>query len=500
MLKLNDAVRASFRPDASYQLFIDNQWVDSESSETIDSFNPATGEFLTRISNATAKDVDRAVQAATRAFSSWRKTSPIERSNALLKIADLLEADAERFAILETLDVGKPIRESRAIDVPLAIDHFRYFAGVIRSHSDEAVMLDEKTLSLVLSEPIGVVGQVIPWNFPLLMAAWKIAPAIAMGNTVVIKPSEMTPVTILELAKILARVLPAGVVNIVTGTGPVTGQPLLDHPMVHKLAFTGSTRVGEAVAAAAAKRLIPATLELGGKSANIVFPDANWDKAVEGAALAILWNQGQVCESGARLFVHESIYDRFLDALVKKFAGVKVGNPISPDTMMGAQVSKTQMERILDYISLATVEGARILIGGKRLAGDAYDAGFFIEPTILVDVRNDMRVAMEEIFGPVLCVIPFKNEDEVIALANASDYGLAGAVWTQDINRALRVARAVETGRMWVNTYHDIPAHAPFGGYKKSGLGRETHKAMLEAYSQKKNIFVSLQEAPHGLF
>lgn len=493
-------IPSNYVPDRSYGLFIDNQWVDGESGETIDSVNPANGEFLTRIPNATAADVDRAVQAAHRAFDTWGKTTPAERAQALLKIADLLEAEAERFAVLETLDVGKPLRESRNVDVPIAIDHFRYFAGVIRSHSDEAVMLDEQTLSIVLNEPLGVVGQVIPWNFPLLMAAWKIAPAIAAGNTVVIKPSEMTPITILELAKILAQVLPAGVVNVVTGTGVTTGQPLLDHPLVRKLAFTGSTRIGEAVAAAAAKRIIPVTLELGGKSANIVFPDANWERAVEGAAFSILFNQGQVCESGARLFVHESIYERFLGDLKAKFESVRVGDPLSPDTQMGAQVSKTQMERILGYIDIAKDEGAHVLVGGGRLTGGDYDAGFFVQPTILVDVRNDMRVAYEEIFGPVLCVIPFKDEAEVIALANNSDYGLAGAVWTQDINCAIRVARAVETGRMWVNTYHEIPAHAPFGGYKKSGLGRETHKSMLDAYSQKKNIYISLNEAALGLF
>ncbi len=499
-MKHLEDIPSAFRPDTSYGLFIDNQWVEGQSGETIDNLNPATGEFLTRIPNATAADVDRAVQAASRAFNTWRTSTPTERSNALLKIADLLEAEAERFAVLETLDVGKPIRESRAIDVPMAIDHFRYFAGAIRSHSDEAVMLDELTLSIALSEPLGVIGQVIPWNFPLLMAAWKLAPAIATGNTVVIKPSEMTPITIFELAKLIAKVLPPGVVNIITGVGAVAGQALLDHPHVRKLAFTGSTRVGEAVAAAAAKKIIPATLELGGKSANIVFADANWEKAVEGAALAILWNQGQVCESGARLFVHESIFERFVGQLKKKFENVRIGDPLDSETMMGAQISKVQMDRILGYIDIAKKEGARVLTGGGRIAGGQYDAGFYLEPTILVDVRNDMRVAYEEIFGPVLCVIPFKNEAEVIAMANDSEYGLAGAVWTQDINRALRVARAVETGRIWVNTYHEIPAHAPFGGYKKSGLGRETHKSMLEAYSQKKNVFISLGEAPLGLF
>ncbi|MEF3111304.1 aldehyde dehydrogenase family protein [Raoultella sp. WB_B2P2-3] len=489
-----------FKPDQEYGLFINNQWVNSESGRTIESRNPANGEFITRIPDATAGDIDRAVQAATQAFESWKKTTVAQRSLALLKIADQLEEQAERFAILEALDVGKPIRESRMIDIPGAIDHFRYFAGVIRSQSDEATMLDENTLSIVLSEPLGVVGQVIPWNFPLLMAAWKIAPAIAAGNTVVIKPSEMTPVTIMELAKIFARVLPAGVVNIVTGLGATAGQALLDHPDVRKLAFTGSTRVGEIVAAAAAKKIIPATLELGGKSANIVFPDANMDRAVEGAALAILWNQGQVCESGARLFVHRSVYQDFLSRLMKHFTHVRVGNPLDEQTQMGAQISETQMNRILGYIAIAKEEGATILTGGKRLQGEKYDNGYFIEPTILVDVRNDMRVAYEEIFGPVLCVIPFDDEAEVIRLANDSEYGLAGGVWTQDINRALRVSRAIETGRIWVNTYHEIPAHAPFGGYKRSGLGRETHKSILDAYTQKKNIYISLAEQPFNLF
>lgn len=489
-----------FKPDQEYGLFINNQWVNSESGRTIESRNPANGEFITRIPDATAGDIDRAVQAATQAFESWKKTTVAQRSLALLKIADQLEEQAERFAILEALDVGKPIRESRMIDIPGAIDHFRYFAGVIRSQSDEATMLDENTLSIVLSEPLGVVGQVIPWNFPLLMAAWKIAPAIAAGNTVVIKPSEMTPVTIMELAKIFARVLPSGVVNIVTGLGATAGQALLDHPDVRKLAFTGSTRVGEIVAAAAAKKIIPATLELGGKSANIVFPDANMDRAVEGAALAILWNQGQVCESGARLFVHRSVYQDFLARLMKHFTHVRVGNPLDEQTQMGAQISETQMNRILGYIAIAKEEGATILTGGKRLQGEKYDNGYFIEPTILVDVRNDMRVAYEEIFGPVLCVIPFDDEAEVIRLANDSEYGLAGGVWTQDINRALRVSRAIETGRIWVNTYHEIPAHAPFGGYKRSGLGRETHKSILDAYTQKKNIYISLAEQPFNLF
>lgn len=489
-----------FAPQASYKLFIGGEWGDSKSGRTIDSLNPATGELLTRIPLADASDVDAAVNAAEKAFPTWKRTSAVERQDALLKIAGMLEAKKEFFAHLEAQETGKPIRETSNIDIPLAIDHFRYFAGVIRSHSDEAVMIDDQTMSLVFSEPMGVVGQVIPWNYPLLMAAWKIAPAIATGNTVVIKPSEMTSSTLLELTKIFKDVLPDGVVNVVTGIGPEAGQALLDHPKVAKLAFTGSTGIGYNVAKAAADKLVPATLELGGKSANIVFPDTNWEKALEGGALSILLNQGQVCESGARLFVHEDIVDRFTTELKAKFEAVNVGDPMDPSTQMGSQVSEAQMNRILGYIEVAKEEGAKILTGGKRLVKPGLEQGFYIEPTIITHADNAMKVAQEEIFGPVVVVIPFSSEEEVIAMANQSDYGLAGAVWTQDINRALRVARAVETGRMWVNTYHELPAHAPFGGYKKSGIGRETHKSMIDAYTQKKNIFISLNEKPYGLF
>jgi acyl-CoA reductase-like NAD-dependent aldehyde dehydrogenase len=489
-----------FAPQESYKLFIGGEWVYSNSGRTMDSLNPATGELLTRIPLADSSDVDAAVIAAEKAFPTWKLTSAIERQDALLKIADMLAEKKAFFAHLEALETGKPIRETSNIDIPLAIDHFRYFAGVIRSHSDEAVMIDDQTMSLVFSEPMGVVGQVIPWNYPLLMAAWKIAPAIATGNTVVIKPSEMTSSTLLELTKIFKKVLPDGVVNVVTGVGPEAGQALLDHPKVAKLAFTGSTGIGYNVAKAAADKLVPATLELGGKSANIVFPDTNWEKALEGGALSILLNQGQVCESGARLFVHETIFDRFTTELKAKFESVNVGDPMDPNTQMGSQISEAQMNRILGYIDIAKEEGAKILTGGKRLQKPGMEQGFYIEPTIITHADNAMKVAQEEIFGPVVVVIPFSSEEEVIAMANQSDYGLAGAVWTQDINRALRVARAVETGRMWVNTYHELPAHAPFGGYKKSGIGRETHKSMIDAYTQKKNIFISLNEKPYGLF
>jgi len=496
---MNQAVK-HFAPQDSYKLFIGGEWVESNTGRTMDSLNPATGEVLTRVPLADASDIDAAVNAAEKAFPIWKRTSAVERQDALLKIADLLEAKKDFFAHLEALETGKPIRETTNIDVPLAIDHFRYFAGVIRSHSDEAVMIDEQTMSLVFSEPMGVIGQVIPWNYPLLMAAWKIAPAIATGNTVVIKPSEMTSTTLLELTKIFKEVLPDGVVNVVTGVGPEAGQSLLDHPKISKLAFTGSTGIGYNVAKAAAEKLIPATLELGGKSANIVFPDANWEKALEGGALSILLNQGQVCESGARLFVHEEIFDRFIGELKAKFESVNVGDPMDPNTQMGSQVSEMQMNRILGYIDIAKDEGATILTGGKRLLKPGLENGFYIEPTIITHADNAMKVAQEEIFGPVVVVIPFSTEEEVIAMANQSDYGLAGGVWTQDINRALRVAKAVETGRMWVNTYHELPAHAPFGGYKKSGIGRETHKSMIDAYTEKKNIFISLNEKPLGFY
>lgn len=483
-----------------YGLLINGEWVAAENGAEFETFNPATGEKLAVCANASAADVDRAVKAAAAAQPLWAAKSPQERAAIMLKIADRIDERAAELAAVETLDNGKPIRETTLVDVPLSSDHFRYFAGCLRADEGEAVMIDDNTLSIILREPIGVVGQIVPWNFPLLMGAWKIAPAIAAGNAVVIKSSSTTPLSLFVLGEILNEFLPAGVVNILSGRGAQTGQAMLDHPGFAKLAFTGSTEVGYDVAEAAARRLVPATLELGGKSANIYFDDCQIDKAIEGAQIGILFNQGQVCCAGSRIFVQEGIYDEFVARLAEAFGRVKVGNPMDMQTQMGSQINERQLEKILGWVEEARSEGARILTGGERAVVPGLERGAFMQPTLIVDCTNDMKVCREEIFGPVACVIKFRDEAEVVRMANDSEYGLGGAVWTRDINRAFRVARAVQTGRMWVNTYNELPAHTPFGGYKKSGIGRETHKMMLEHYSQHKNIYVSLSEAKRGFY
>lgn len=486
--------------DARYDLYINGQWVPASDGKVFTAYNPATGEKLAECAEATKEDVDAAVNAAWAAFPAWRDMGIAERAGILEKIADIIDENAELLATIESMDNGKPIRETMAIDVPYSSDHFRYFAGAIRVEEGKASVLDGNMMSLILREPIGVVGQIVPWNFPFLMAAWKLAPALAAGNCIVFKPSSTTSLSVLTLVKLIGHLLPPGVLNVVTGGGSRSGQYMLDHPGFRKLAFTGSTEVGLDVAKAAADKLIPATLELGGKSANIYFDDCKWDMAIDGLQLGILFNQGQVCCAGSRVFVQEGIYDKFVEAAVKAFNSVNVGDPLDPNTQMGAQVDQGQLRKIMSYVNLAKEEGATIACGGEPYTDGACANGSFMKPTLIVNATNDMRVAQEEIFGPVAVVIKFKTEEEVIAMANDSVYGLGGAVWTRDINRAIRVARGVETGRMWVNTYNQIPSGAPFGGYKQSGIGRETHKVILEHYTQQKNIMINLNETPSGFY
>lgn len=483
-----------------YGLFIGGQWKPASDGATFATHCPADGRKLADCAQATREDVDDAVKAAKEAFKTWKKTTPAQRAEILYKIADIIDANAEHLAMVETMDNGKPIRETMAIDIPLSAKHFRYFAGCILAEEGTATVLDGQFLSIVLREPIGVVGQIVPWNFPFLMAAWKLAPVLAAGCCTVIKPSSTTPLSVLELAELTKDVIPAGVFNVITGSGSKAGQYMLEHPGFNKLAFTGSTEVGREIALAAAQRLIPATLELGGKSANIYFEDCDFDAALDGAQLGILFNQGQVCCAGSRIFVQDTFYDKFVDALVKAFNKVKVGMPWEKDTQMGSQINKAQVKKILDYVEIGKAEGAKVVCGGFQIKDGDFANGCFIKPTLMVDVDNKMRVAQEEIFGPVAVVIKFKTEEEVIAMANDSLYGLGGAVWTKDIHRALRVSRAIETGRMWVNTYNQIPEGAPFGGYKESGIGRETHKVMLEHYTQMKNIMINLDQAPSGFY
>lgn len=483
-----------------YDLFIGGKWVPASDGSYFVTKNPATGEKLASVAEATAEDVDAAVKAAWAAYPAWKAVEPIERQNILLAIADRIDENADLLATVESMDNGKPIRETKAIDVPFSSDHFRYFAGAVRTQEGSANMLDGNMMSLILREPLGVVGQIVPWNFPFLMAAWKLAPALAAGNCIVFKSSSSTPLSMCVLMELIQDLLPAGVVNLISGSGSKSGQYMLDHPGFRKLAFTGSTSVGLNVGKAAAEKLIPSTLELGGKSANIFFDDCDMDMAIDGAQLGILFNQGQVCCAGSRIFVQDGIYDEFVSRLVDQFNKVTVGDPLDPNTQMGSQINERQVEKILKYIEIAKQEGATIACGGERDTEGAKANGCFMKPTLIVNATNDMRVAREEIFGPVAVVIRFKDEDEVVAMANDSEYGLGGAVWTRDINRALRVSRNIETGRMWVNTYNQIPAGAPFGGYKNSGIGRETHLEILNHYTQMKNIMINLNETPSGFY
>lgn len=483
-----------------YGLYIGGKFVPASDGKEFETTNPATGTHLAYCAEATKEDVDAAVNAAWEAFPAWKNIDPIQRAEILNQIADRIDENAELLATVETLDNGKPIRETMAIDVPLSSDHFRYFASAIRTEQGSATVLDGGYLSMVLREPIGVVGQIVPWNFPFCMAAWKLAPVLASGDCTVIKASSATPLSLLVFMELISNLIPAGVINVITGKGSKSGQYILEHPGFRKLAFTGSTEVGRSVALAAAQKLIPATLELGGKSANIFFDDCNFEQAIDGLQLGILFNQGQVCCAGSRVFVQEGIYDKFVDAAVKAFRKVKQGDPLDPNTQIGSQINEAQVRKIAGYMEIAKQEGATIACGGQRATEGSLKNGCFFQPTLITGVDNHMRIAQEEIFGPVAVVIKFKTEDEVIAMANDSTYGLGGAVWTQDITRAMKVARSVETGRMWVNTYNQLPAGAPFGGYKNSGIGRETDLSILDAYTQKKNIFINLNSAPSGFY
>ncbi len=466
---------------------------------------PLTGKPLCEVARSTHEDVDRALDAAHAAALSWNLTSPTTRSNILLKIADRMEQHLETLAWIETLDNGKPIRETRAADLPLAIDHFRYFAGVLRAQEGSIGELDHDTVAYHFHEPLGVVGQIIPWNFPLLMAVWKLAPALAAGNCVVIKPAEQTPVSILALMELIADILPSGVVNVVQGFGVEAGKPLASSPRIAKIAFTGETTTGRLIMQYASENLIPVTLELGGKSPNIFFADVMdadddfFDKALEGFAMFAL-NQGEVCTCPSRVLVQESIYERFMERAVARTQAIVEGNPLDPATMIGAQASNDQLEKILSYIDIGRQEGARVLTGGARRVhpGELAD-GYYVQPTIF-EGHNRMRIFQEEIFGPVVSVTKFKTAEDALTIANDTLYGLGAGVWSRDVNTCYRMGRAIKAGRVWTNCYHAYPAHAAFGGYKQSGIGRETHRMMLDHYQQTKNLLVSYSPKKLGFF
>ena len=483
-----------------YQHFIKGTWCKSESNKTLDVLNPATGELLTRVPAGDARDVDTAVAAAKEAFTTWGQTTSVERQGILLEIANRIQKRARDYAELESLNVGKPIRESMNIDIPLAIDHYRYFAGVLRNVQGTTQTVDPTMLHLTLREPLGVVGHILPWNFPLLLAAWKLAPSLAAGNTVVMKPAEQTPVTLLELANDLRDLLPPGVLNVVTGYGPDAGAPLASHPGVRRISFTGETTTGRLILQYASENIVPATMELGGKSPHIIFPDADVERAIEGVMIGVFLNQGEVCSAGSRLFVHDAIYDRFMGKLVAKVKGLKIGNPMKEDTQLGPIVSREQMEKVLSYIEIGKKEGATLLCGGTRVADPDLAKGFFVTPAVFGDVTNKMRIAQEEIFGPVVSVIRWNDYDNMIAQANDIAYGLGAGLWTETLPLAIKTAKALQAGTVWINTFNALTAGAPFGGYKKSGFGRECAFDTLLHYTQIKSVFISTAEKPMGLY
>lgn len=488
-----------------YDNYIGGRWTPPTQGQYFDNVSPVNNAAFCEVARSTSEDIELALDAAHAAKADWGRTSAAERANILNKIADRIESNLETLAVAETWDNGKPIRECLAADLPLAVDHFRYFAGCIRAQEGSLSQLDNDTVAYHYHEPLGVVGQIIPWNFPLLMATWKLAPALAAGNCVVLKPAEQTPASICVLMELIEDLLPAGVVNIVNGFGLEAGKPLASSKRIAKIAFTGETTTGRLIMQYASQNLIPVTLELGGKSPNIFFEDimakddALFDKALEGFTLFAL-NQGEVCTCPSRALIQESIYDSFMDKALRRVASIKQGNPLDTDTMIGAQVSTEQMEKILSYIDIGRQEGAECLIGGGRAAigGDIAD-GYYIQPTVLRG-DNSMRIFQEEIFGPVVAVTTFRSPEEALAIANDTLYGLGAGVWTRDINGAFRMGRQIEAGRVWTNCYHAYPAHAAFGGYKMSGVGRENHKMMLSHYQQTKNLLVSYSPDALGFF
>lgn len=488
-----------------YDNFIGGKWVASVKGQTFENISPVNGHVICTVARSTAEDVELALNAAHAAREAWGRTPAAERARLLAKIADRLEQKLDLLALVETIDNGKPIRETKAADIPLAIDHFRYFAGCLRAQEGTLSEIDEDTIAYHFHEPLGVVGQIIPWNFPILMAVWKLAPALAAGNCVILKPAEQTPMSIMVLADLISDILPAGVLNIINGFGVECGKPLAQSKRIAKIAFTGETTTGRLIMQYASENIIPVTLELGGKSPNIFFADVAsedddfFDKALEGFTMFAL-NQGEVCTCPSRALVHEKIYDRFMERAMARVRAIKQGNPLDPATMLGAQASNDQLEKILSYIDIGKQEGAKVLIGGKRadMGGDLA-GGFYVEPTVF-EGHNKMRIFQEEIFGPVLAVTKFKDDEEALSIANDTLYGLGSGIWTRDISRAYHFGRAIKAGRVWTNCYHLYPAHAAFGGYKQSGIGRETHKMMLDHYQQTKNMLVSYSPKALGFF
>ncbi|WP_103104790.1 aldehyde dehydrogenase [Brevibacillus reuszeri] len=488
-----------------YENYIGGNWVPPVKGEYFENVSPVTGKMFCEVARSTADDIELALDAAHEAKTAWGRTSVAARSNILLKIADRMEANLELLAVAESWENGKPVRETLNADIPLAIDHFRYFAGAVRAQDSSLAEIDNDTVAYHFHEPLGVVGQIIPWNFPLLMATWKLAPALAAGNCVVLKPAEQTPASIMVLMELIGDLLPPGVVNVVNGFGLEAGKPLASSNRIAKIAFTGETTTGRLIMQYASQNIIPVTLELGGKSPNIFFPDvcaqddAFLNKAIEGFVLFAL-NQGEVCTCPSRALIHESIYDQFMERALKRVASIKQGNPLDTDTMIGAQASLEQVEKILSYLDIGKQEGADCLIGGSRaqLTGDL-EGGYYIQPTVFKG-HNKMRIFQEEIFGPVVSVTTFKDAEEALSIANDTLYGLGSGVWTRDVNTAYRFGREIQAGRVWTNCYHAYPAHAAFGGYKMSGIGRENHKMMLAHYQQTKNLLVSYSDQALGFF